>query len=242
MIEAKHNLYAEYIFRKYIYRLLKNNFFSLNLIGDFPEINNELPVILAPNHSTWWDGFFVYILNQHFFQRKFYIMILEEQLIQYKFFQKIGGYSISQDSPKSIIQSLEFTSKIMRLYPNSLITIFPQGKLFPSFKKPLFFKKGIEKVIKLYGDNVTVLPLSIRIEFLNEEKPNVYFAFGTPFISNGNDNDLIQNIENKVALGMDYINNSILNSKHGQIIIDGKKSISQKSKNFFQFFRLNNND
>jgi 1-acyl-sn-glycerol-3-phosphate acyltransferase len=233
MIFADHKYWAELIFKPYIYRLLKNNFHSINLIGDLPEIPQELPLILIPNHSTWWDGFYVYLLNKKYFARKFYIMILEEQLAKYRFFTKLGGFSISRESPKSIIESLKYSADLLRSNPFSVTTIFPQGELLPNFTSPLIFNRGIEKIIRIYGENVCLLPLSIRPEYLKEEKASVFFKFGKPIIANPDTKDLTEILRTQVEQGLEDIANSLLNGNEGNIIMHGKISISDKSKKAF---------
>jgi len=134
MLTANHSKFSKFLFDLYIYPLLKRNFYAINLIGDIPNTNPEYPIIIAPNHSSWWDGFFLYLLNEKFFKRKFFIMILESSLEKYSFFRKLGGYSINQESPKSIVKSLNYTVEQMTDNQQSFFTIFPQGILLP----PLF--------------------------------------------------------------------------------------------------------
>ena len=64
MIKAQHNWSADKIFRIYIFRMLKKHFASVTLFGKLPESDPLLPTLLIPNHNTWWDGFFVYFLNE----------------------------------------------------------------------------------------------------------------------------------------------------------------------------------
>lgn len=237
MIIAEHNYWAELVFKPYIYRLLKKNFHSINLIGDLPDIPQDLPLIFIPNHSTWWDGFYVYLLNKKFFARKFYIMILEEQLAKYKFFTKLGSFSISRESPKSIIESLKYSADLLRSNPYSVTTIFPQGELLPNFTRPLNFNRGIEKITRLYGKNVCFLPLSIRPEYLKEEKASVFFKFGSPIIANSETKDLTETLRTQVEQGLEEIATSILNSNEGSIIMHGKISVSDKSKKAFSIIK-----
>ena len=63
MIPAKHNRQADYIFGIYIRRMFRKRFNSFNLIGSPPVIKKDLPLIITPDHSTWWDGFF-FVVHQ----------------------------------------------------------------------------------------------------------------------------------------------------------------------------------
>lgn len=178
MIRAQHCLWADIIFQPYLVSLFKRNFHEIQLLGTPPEIPNHLPVLLLPNHSTWWDGFFIYLLNKKIFRRTAYLMMLRRQLSKYKFFAKIGAYSIEPENRRSIIESLEYTVELLN-QEMSLVSVFPQGQLLPWHTRPLSYKRGVEWILRKYGKPVTVLPLAIRTEFLGEKRPSAFFLFGT---------------------------------------------------------------
>ncbi|MBS3999977.1 MAG: lysophospholipid acyltransferase family protein [Desulfobulbaceae bacterium] len=236
MIQAEHKKWAHFVFKPYIMRLLKRDFHSIHLIGDIPQIDSEQQIILTPNHSTWWDGFFVYLLNEKFFQRTFYIMILEEQLAKYSFFSKLGGFSIKHNSPKKIIESLRYCSELLEGNKPVIVTIFPQGELLPSFIRPISSNPGIAKLIGMVNRKTVVLPLAIRIEYLNEEKPQLFFKFGKATDIIQNEKNLGELIENE----LDFIGNSILSNEFGKVILTGKKSISEKSTKLANLFKKSN--
>ena len=182
MIRAQHRLWADIIFQPYLTGLFKRHFHEIQLLGTLPEIPDDLPVLLLPNHSTWWDGFFVYLLNKRIFRRTAYLMMLEKQLTKYKFFRKIGAYSIEPENRRSVIESLEYTVELLnREMP--LVSVFPQGELLPWHTRPLDYKRGVEWILQKYGNPVTVLPLAIRAEFLGEQRPSAFFLFAdvSPF-------------------------------------------------------------
>lgn len=177
MIRAQHRLWADIIFQPYLARLFKRHFHEIRLLGELPEIPDHLPLLLLPNHSTWWDGFFVYLLNKRIFHRTAYLMMLETQLTKYKFFRKIGAYSIEPENRRGVIESLEYTVELLNR-EMSLVSVFPQGQLLPWHTRPLGYKRGIEWILRKYGKPVTLLPLAIRTEFLGEKRPSVFFLFG----------------------------------------------------------------
>ena len=177
MIRAQHSLWADLIFQPYLTWLFKRHFHSIQLLGPLPEIPNDLPLLLVPNHSTWWDGFFVYLLNKRIFHRTAYLMMLEEQLSKYWFFAKIGAYSIEPEHRRGIVESLAYTVELLD-QQMSLVSVFPQGELLPWHVRPLGYKRGVEWILQKYGKPVAVLPLAIRTEFLGEKCPKVFFLFG----------------------------------------------------------------
>lgn len=240
MLEANHKIWAETVFKPYIFRLLKKSFSNIYIFGDIPEISQDMPIILAPNHSTWWDGFFVYLINKLIYKRKFYIMILEEQLSQYKFFTKLGGYSINQNSPKSIIESINYTTQIIDIEKNPLITIFPQGVLEPQFKRPFKFGRGIDKIIEKSNSKIAVLPLYIKTEFYKEQYPDLYFKFGDLRIVDKNSAFAINSLESELETLSNEIDNFIINNDDRTLLFEGKSSVSDRSKAVFNTIKLKN--
>ena len=182
MIRAQHRRWADIIFQPYLAWLFKRHFHEIRLFGELPEIPADLPLLLLPNHSTWWDGFFVYLLNKRIFRRTAYLMMLETQLSKYKFFRKIGAYSIAPENRRGVIESLEYTVELLH-QEMSLVSVFPQGQLLPWHRRPLGYKRGVEWILQKYEKPVTLLPLAIRTEFLGEKRPTVFFLFGdvSPF-------------------------------------------------------------
>ncbi len=177
MIRAQHRLWADIIFQPYLTGLFKRHFHEIQLLGTHPKIPDDLPVLLLPNHSTWWDGFFVYLLNKRTFRRTAYLMMLEKQLSKHKFFAKIGAYSIEPERRRSIIESLEYTVELLN-QGTPLISVFPQGQLVPWHTRPLGYKRGVEWILQKYGNPLTVLPLAIRTEFLGEKRPSAFLLLG----------------------------------------------------------------
>lgn len=193
MIRAQHRLWADIIFQPYLTWLFKRHFHEIQLLGTRPKIPNDLPVLLLPNHSTWWDGFFVYLLNKRIFRRTAYLMMLERQLTKYKFFARIGAYSIEPENRRSIIESLEYTAELLN-QEMSLVSVFPQGELLPWHTRPLGYKRGVEWILQKYEKPVAVLPLAIRTEYLGEKRPSVFFLFGA-----------VQSFDASTFQGMDWL-------------------------------------
>ncbi len=218
MIRAQHRLWADIIFQPYLTRLLKRNFHKIQVLGTPPEIPDDLPLLLLPNHSTWWDGFFVYLLNKRIFHRTVYLMMLEAQLSKYQFFRKIGAYSIEPENPRGVIESLEYSVELLKR-DGSLVTIFPQGQLDPWHTRPLGYKRGVEWILQKYGKPVTVLPLAIRTEFLGEKRPTAFFLFGDTSLYDARTFRGIDWLEETETALLDALASRILRQEEGQDLL-----------------------
>ena len=219
MIRAQHRLWADIIFQPYLTWLFRRNFHEIRLFGTPPEVPEDLPLLLLPNHSTWWDGFFVYLLNKRIFRRTVYLMMLETQLTKYKFFAKIGAYSIEPEHRRDVIESLKYTVELLSR-KLSLVAIFPQGELLPWHTRPLGYKRGVEWILQKYKNPVTVLPLAIRTEFIGEKRPSVFFLFGDVHLFDGETFQGIDWLEKTETVLLDDLASRILRQEEGRNLLD----------------------
>jgi len=228
MIKANHNRSADLIFRFYIYRMFRKHFNSFNLIGNDPKINDELPLIVTPNHSTWWDGFFLYFINKYFFQRKYYIMMLEDQLLNFPFFAKLGAFSIMQDNPKKIIEALSYSASILSENTRAMLVMFPQGEMLPEFQRPIKAFGGIKKIIERCQTEVNLLTLGVKVSLLKEQLPQVFYSFGENQIVGQGNLPNYEEIALRLEDNMSRIESSIIRKDLGNVILSGKSSVSRK--------------
>jgi 1-acyl-sn-glycerol-3-phosphate acyltransferase len=237
MITAQHKAWAHRVFYPYLKWLCKRRFHAVELLGDLPKIPDGMPILLLPNHSTWWDGFFPYLLNKAIFKRTYYIMMLEHRLREFWFFRLLGAFSINQQSPKGIIESLSYASSILTSTTKGatpLVVMFPQGELRPSGVRPLGYNRGVERIMaksRQQSSPLAIVPLAMRCEFLSEERPFVFLECGTPHIllpgeknaDNGSGNpDMVltaQILEQETEVLLERLEQRILAAERGLKIV-----------------------
>jgi hypothetical protein len=234
MIEAKHKLWADKIFYPYVMWLFKRHFHAIHLLGEIPAPPADLPLLLLPNHSTWWDGFFAYLLNKKLFARIGYLMMLEEQLAKYRFFAKIGAYSVNPKLPKSVLASLHYSVSLLRQkpMPRPMLCIFPQGDLQPWDARPLNYKRGLEWLLQKYAQPVNILPLAIRVEFLGEQRPEVFFLFGKNYQLDFSAFPGLNWLEELEETLLNNLSIRIVQREAGQILLQGYRSVNEVFDSF----------
>ena len=179
MIKAHHTQWARLVFTPVIRGLLRNgfdHFYSVNLP---PRIPPENGLLITPNHFSWWDGFFIYKLLFPMKSRRVNLMMLEKQLRRYWYFRHLGAYSIDPGHPKSVMNSLLYTSGLLN-DPAQLAVVYPQGEIETYYKRPLNLKPGLTHILKNTNRDVTVLPIYFRIEYFEKRKPDLWFGYGEP--------------------------------------------------------------
>lgn len=170
MIKAERTKWALLVFDFYLERLLKKYFKDFRLINSFPEISPERSLVVMPNHFSWWDGFFVYFLLKKKTNKKIFIMMLENQLRRYWFFQKIGCFSTNPANKQSTVATLRYTLELLKS-PNNCVVIFPQGEIEPFEKTSLNYNEGIEFLARYSSKGFDILPVANKIFYSNEKLP-----------------------------------------------------------------------
>lgn len=177
MIKAEQRKWAIFVFDIYLERLLKKYFKDFILTNAFPEINEKKSLVIAPNHFSWWDGFFVYFIMKKKSNKKIFIMMLENQLRKYWFFQKIGCFSTNPENKQSTVATLRYSLNLLE-NPENCVVIFPQGEIEPFEQLSFKFNKGIEFLSNYTKKDFDILPLANKIFYTNEKLPFVLSRFG----------------------------------------------------------------
>lgn len=234
MIAVSHKKWAHFLFRIYLHRLFRKAFHSIQLLGSTPDLDSKQPILLLPNHHSWWDGFFIYMINEKILKRPLFLMMLEEQLKKYPFFSKVGAFSIHPGNAKKMLESLHYCRHLLHqpLSPAPLLCIFPQGELLPFYSRPVKLKKGYEWIIKNSNSSLTILPLGMRIEFLADQRPEVFFLFGHPIKCDSQNFPDLPHMEKIFTDLLSDLHHQILSGTKGILLQSGSKSVNEKWDHF----------
>ncbi|MBN1541738.1 lysophospholipid acyltransferase family protein [candidate division KSB1 bacterium] len=228
MIEARSSKWADALFWFYLHRLLQRHFYAVWLIQTELDLHDDLPVVLLPNHHTWWDGFFVYLLNRAVIQRPLYLMMLEEQLRKNPFFARVGAYSIDPHTPGGIRRSIDYTLSLLEFNP--LICLFPQGELTPSVQSEIQYRPGIGALTRRSDKPLQVVQLALRTLFLEQQRPEIFMLMGAPIqVESGQQPDLVQ-LQQKHRELLDGLDRSIAENEPKRLLLQGRRSINDRHR------------
>ena len=230
MTPARHSPWAELIFLPYITGQFRNHFHGLHFLGPVPDIDPTVPLLITPNHSTWWDGFFFYILNKKIWKRKAHLMMLEEQLAKYRFFSRIGAFGIEPGLARRSYQALRYSAAVLR-DPGNALCIFPQGVLRYFGVRPLEFQRGVGHILKLCGADVNLLPLGIRCEFLIDQRPEAFFMADRVFRVNQQTFQGIEWLEKQEEELLERLYQAILSGEKGRVVVRGREPVNVRWDN-----------
>ena len=166
-------------------------------------VYSDIPLIFAANHVSWWDGFLLMELHRVVRPRApYHTIMLESELRQHSFLRRIGAIGIDPQRSSTLLSAIRELKRRIERRPDSVIFFFPQGRILPSWKRPLGFRRGIEVFREALGESV-VVPVGIHIEPLNRAAPHAFVRAGQPL----RDSDDISAalIENRVEHELDQV-------------------------------------
>ncbi len=174
MITARPHFLAHATLGRLVLRAIKKRFraFLVDNHSDLPRALSKHAVLIAPNHTNWWDGFVAYALDHHLLKTQVFLAQQEEHLKRYQFFRLLGAYGLPRD--RVPLEAMHYSLHLLET-PGHQVWIFPQGRLsHPT--EPIRVERGVEFLAKRSG--CPVFPLAIRYEWLEESRPTIFVRIG----------------------------------------------------------------
>ena len=172
MLTPKRNFFATKFWNWYIHHIIHNDFQGIEVKSTFQPQEKE-SVLLIANHFSWWDGFFIYQLNQSLWKKQFNVMMLEDQLQKHQFLRYAGAFSIDRSNMRKAISSINYAAKLLQ-NPQSLVLMFPQGQIESQFVQSPTFKGGVLRIAKKVTNPFQIVFCVNKVDYLSERKPKVY--------------------------------------------------------------------
>ena len=186
MITAKYSRLGMWLLINALFKpQLRASFNTVNLrIAESARtITTDVPLIFMANHSSWWDGHLVALMNALVFHREGYTMMEDTQLARYQFFRYAGCFSVNRADGRSAAESISYATRCL-LAHNRALLIFPQGEILANDARPLVFYNGMARLIKPLA-RAACVPVAIRLEFIGEAKPDAFVSAGAPVFVDG---------------------------------------------------------
>lgn len=162
------------LFELFLIPLEKISFSKILLLNE-ANFNKQKNFFLVSNHISWWDGFLLRKAQRRFFHKHdLYTFMLESEIIKFPYFRKMGGIGLE---PGSAAQSRKIIHQLKNNKRASAYLFYPQGAIFPHYKRPLGFKKGIQLFTKAV-EEPSIIPVAMAILPLNDRKPIAFIHLG----------------------------------------------------------------
>ncbi|AEI41491.1 lysophospholipid acyltransferase family protein [Paenibacillus mucilaginosus] len=238
MIPACKSPAFERLFAVYNRHLLKRSFHRISVRTD-PRIDPVRPTLYAANHSSWWDALLPLELNRSLLGQELYAMMSEEGLRRFRFFRRLGAFSVDRGSLQGVKDSLRYAAGVLEGERRAL-WLFPQGDIRHGDVRPLGFHSGIGYLLREVP-GIQVVPVSFYYCFLQDQKPEVFADLGPPIPAErlpaaASRQQLARTVEDAVTDRLDALRQGVI---HGEAagftaLLAGRSSTSDRFTRFFR--------
>lgn len=240
MIKANPSRLWRKILGHYFSSSIRTSFFRCMIRGEhnvkpwrIDENNNadQIPLIIYCSHGGWWDAAIAIAISNMRLHIESYGMMEEKQLTKYRFFTKVGMFSVHRQNVRSAMESLHYAAELLQNSRKTL-WIFPQGELVHQEIRPIELYNGQTTLLKKLG-KAYFLPIAIRYDFLQEQKPEAFISIGKPELFTWDEGKQSQYFNRvfteRLEQEMDSLRKDILNGnmQDFSVFLQGKKSIEK---------------
>lgn len=237
IITAQPSAIHKWFWGRYFERTIRSAFFQCFINGE-SELSSWIhseqkePLILYCTHGGWWDAAAVIFLSLRTFQLDALGMMEDTQLEKYPFFRKIGMFSVNRANPRSAMESLLYCVENLQNKHRAL-WIFPQGMVIHQESRPVNCETGTAVLVKKLGI-VHCVPVALRYDFLQEQKPEMFIRIGKPerieWENTMNTNSLTEHFNKRLTDEWNTMRNDIITQSLNdyKVLLQGKKSMEKR--------------
>lgn len=177
----------------------------LHVTGVPDSLPENGPLLICPNHESWWDGFLVRALQRMLRPGADYrAVMLEAEIRAHPFLRLLGCIGLEPGSVASGRRLLRTLGTLSESGANTVVGFFPQGRIRPGSPRPLDFRTGVSAVARALTP-VTVLPAGIRIVPGKTQRMDAFVSLGAPRSIPGPDAITPELLESDVSDELDAI-------------------------------------
>lgn len=156
------------------------------LVAGLPaDLPSHVPLLLASNHVSWWDPFTLREMQRALRPSSpVFVVMLERELARRPYFRRMGVHGIEPGSGASLRACIRQLRRRLEERPDGTVIFFPQGRIWPSFKRPLDFHPGVGLLARELAPLV-VLPVALHVEPLNATRATVFASAAEPIPVDG---------------------------------------------------------
>src|SRR3954466_13297252 len=142
-----------------------------------PVAIRDKPLIVYFNHPSWWDPLVCMQLATRLFpERRHFGPIDAASLQAYRFFGKLGFFSIEPGTARGARRFLEVSQEILSR-PDTALWIAAEGRFTDPRDRAVRLRSGIGHLASRVR-NAVLLPLALEYPFWEERSPEALARFG----------------------------------------------------------------
>lgn len=159
---------------------LRRDLHAVNMVVPEARPDEGSPVLYASNHTTWWDGFLVQRLHDMWRTGPLLTVVEEDHLFRYPALAAAGCVGVDRNSLGSLRTLLRTVGHRSRVTGMG-VSLFPQGQIHSSRRRPLGFERGMDSLAQAMGRPI-IVPVAIHAELFNRRRPTVFVVAGEPYV------------------------------------------------------------
>ena len=241
MIKAQHSPLWRKILTWYFSRSLRKTFYRCLVKGekqlnawrmDAKHESSDIPLIVYCSHGGWWDAALAIALTNGRLNIESYGMMEEKQLKKYRFFTKVGMFSVHRSNARSAMRSLRYASELLK-DSRKVLWMFPQGELVHQEIRPIQAYTGMANLVGMLGRAYCV-PIAIRYDFLHEQQPEAWLSIGEPELMTmetfSDKMSMTEHFRTRLTELMDEVRDDIMENRNKDyaVFLKGKTSVEKK--------------
>ena len=169
-------------------------------------------VLLAANHVSWWDAFILREVQRLSGATCPIITLMDAgELDRFPFFRWMGVVGLKA-TPGAVRGALRQVADFRAEGP-TWVSFFPQGRIWPSWRRPLGFRVGVGRFARVLAPCV-VWPVGLHLEPLAGLRPAAFVAIGEPLQVTAERLLDVGVLEERVASALDFIHMHL--TEHGE--------------------------
>ena len=178
--------FAVWAFARYFRGLFRRHFASVrwSALAEPGGWDRSVPVLFVSNHTSWWDGFFSFILTREL-GLTCHVLMEAANLDRYRAFRRLGTLPIRRDSRMGAWEDLKAADRVLR--PGTALWIYPQGRRRPAAEKPSRLERGAAQLALRHHGPLRICPVAFRYPFLSEQLPEALALVGHSWLHEGGD-------------------------------------------------------
>lgn len=146
-----------------------------------PCLEAGVPLVLVANHPSWWDGFLLREVQRRLRPTApLYTAMTARELRRHPPLRLMGAVGVGHEGIVRARPLVERLAAGAQRHPDAVVAWFPQGRIVPSFARPLGFRPGVELLARRLGQAL-ILPLALHLEQLARPAPTAFILAGPAF-------------------------------------------------------------
>jgi 1-acyl-sn-glycerol-3-phosphate acyltransferase len=178
---------------------------SVHVAGLPRTLAPDLPLLVVANHISWWDGFVLRELHRILRPRSsLRVLMTSAEYRRNPVLGWIAAMPMQPGSPGSVLRAFRELRRLRDREPSMVTLFFPQGRIWPSQRRPLGFERGVTTLARFLAP-VTILPVALHLEPLAAARPSFFAVAGSPRVLQAGEREDAARLEAVVEAELDRL-------------------------------------